>query len=825
MAVQRVHQSTFHRGELDPRLISRTDLLAYGQGLKKARNVISLNQGGLERRPGSLWLADLGEATRLESFVFSDDQKYIFAFQNTKLKVYSTAGSLLQTISSCRWTTAQLFELTMAQQGDVMIVCHKNMEYHTITRTGATTFALADFDDKYKSGTNGKQTFKPYQKAAAYDVTLDIDSTSAGTGKTLTTSAAHWTSDYVGTTVRYQGFECLITGYTSSTVVTATLRDDIAIELEDDPFETKHNTTEIKVLMFDHGLAVGDAITIQGAEDIVDGNGNGHLAASLNISTTVAKIIDDDHFVYNTASSTATVAAAGGGVRVLIVTHAPTRNWDEQMYSDPLGYPSAVTFHENRLYFGGGDTFPDFINASKTGDFFNFDVGEALDTDAVQVQISSNEIHQIRHIVSEKNLQIFTNTGEFYLRQQISKPVTPTDISIVKESTSGCSEKARPHVFDGATIFVQDNGKNVREFVYNQSTEILEANNISIEAASLIRNPIDSAGLHSQATRVEQFFALVNNDDGTLAIYSAQRDQKIVGWTLYETTGEYLSVASSHDYFYVVTKRTVDSTDIYSLEQIALNCFDLPTDYTVSKTISGSYQPHGSPAVNGAITTASTLIVDGFTANVTPAAGETFQFGGTGTVFTINSVVATANPNEYTITIDSNTTQADNATLVFKTSKTFSGLDSSPDMTGLTVHATSGSTETDNYFYYGSGTVSSAGLVTFPNAISAADIGIDYTVDVETLPQDANLSNGQLVGFPRKIGKSIIELHNSFNLQVNTLDVLLQNTVQDDSTGMNKFTGKKEVHTLGYSTEPFLTITQSVPLPFRILGITTEVYY
>ena len=49
MAVQRVHQSTFHRGELDPRLISRTDLLAYGQGLKKARNVISLNQGGLER--------------------------------------------------------------------------------------------------------------------------------------------------------------------------------------------------------------------------------------------------------------------------------------------------------------------------------------------------------------------------------------------------------------------------------------------------------------------------------------------------------------------------------------------------------------------------------------------------------------------------------------------------------------------------------------------------------------------------------------------------------------------------------------------------------
>ena len=42
---------------------------------------------------------------------------------------------------------------------------------------------------------------------------------------------------------------------------------------------------------------------------------------------------------------------------------------------------------------------------------------------------------------------------------------------------------------------------------------------------------------------------------------------------------------------------------------------------------------------------------------------------------------------------------------------------------------------------------------------------------------------------------------------------------------MQKFTGKKEVHTLGYSTEPFLTIKQTVPLPFRVLAVTTEVYY
>ena len=50
MAIQRVHQSTFHRGEIDPRLVGRVDLLAYGQALKKARNITCLNQGGFERR-------------------------------------------------------------------------------------------------------------------------------------------------------------------------------------------------------------------------------------------------------------------------------------------------------------------------------------------------------------------------------------------------------------------------------------------------------------------------------------------------------------------------------------------------------------------------------------------------------------------------------------------------------------------------------------------------------------------------------------------------------------------------------------------------------
>ena len=80
MGIARVHQSNFNRGEIDPKLIGRVSLASFGNSLKKARNVIVTNQGAVERRPGTYFRADLGAESRLESFIFSGDQEYIFAF-------------------------------------------------------------------------------------------------------------------------------------------------------------------------------------------------------------------------------------------------------------------------------------------------------------------------------------------------------------------------------------------------------------------------------------------------------------------------------------------------------------------------------------------------------------------------------------------------------------------------------------------------------------------------------------------------------------------------------------------------------------------------
>ena len=818
MALQRVHQASFLRGELDPNLVSRTDLVAYGSALKKARNIIPINQGGVERRGGTAFRADLGAESRLESFVFSAGQEYILAFQNTVLKIYSTNGTLLQTLTSCAWATSQLFELDVTQTGDTMIVAHGSFTPQIIKRTGATTFTVSAF--AFEEATNGEKVFQPYFKFADSSITLDINQTAKGqTGVTCTTSANYWTDTYVGKRIRYHGTELLITGFTSATVVTATLKGDVSIELDEDPFKTTQGSGVVEVTMVAHGFATGASITISGAEDIFDTDGDGLATANLNGTFSIT-VTDNNHFTYTAGSSdTATESVDGGGVNVKISGHPATKKWDEQVVCDVNGFPQTVCFHEQRLYFGGTSGLPDGIQGSNIGNFFKFDVGIAEDDESIQIQIASDQINEIRHLVSGKNLQILTSTGEFYLRPPVSRPVTPTDIRIVNQSMFGSQAKAKPRQFDNATIFIQNNGKVAREYLYSESGEEYSSNSISLLSSHLISNPVDSGKLSSVPDRTEQFYFLVN-DDGTMAVFLSQRNEKIAGWMQWNTDGNYESVCCTTTDIYTSVNRTINGSTKYCLEQYADHAFDLPTDYTTTKTISGSYQPHGSPLTDGSFSSTTTFVADGFTN--APSIGETFQFAGSGTVFTINSVTATGGSGEYTIVINTASSQSDGVALQFVTSKVFSGLTTH---IAKTVHATSGTNEASAVHYYGNGVVSSGGVVSFDTPASAVDIGLDFTVEVDTFSPDASATKGQLTGLPRKIAKIILELSSTYNVTVNSNDVVLTTASINTSDGLDSFTGKKEIYPLGYSTEPNLEIRQSAPLPMRVLGITTEVYY
>jgi len=117
-------QTSFNSGVLDPRLAARTDVKHFYQGAAIAENVQSLPQGGMKRRPGFKYVANIGTEARLVAFSFNVEQTYLLVFTNNNIAVYK--DDVHQADITTTYTTSQLFELQWTQSADTMIIVHED---------------------------------------------------------------------------------------------------------------------------------------------------------------------------------------------------------------------------------------------------------------------------------------------------------------------------------------------------------------------------------------------------------------------------------------------------------------------------------------------------------------------------------------------------------------------------------------------------------------------------------------------------------------------------------------------------------------------------
>jgi hypothetical protein len=83
-----VTQTAFTAGELDPRVVGRTDLRSYESGANKLRNVFVDTTGGVRRRPGSTYVATVAGRGRLVALEIGPDETYLLAFSNLQVQVF-----------------------------------------------------------------------------------------------------------------------------------------------------------------------------------------------------------------------------------------------------------------------------------------------------------------------------------------------------------------------------------------------------------------------------------------------------------------------------------------------------------------------------------------------------------------------------------------------------------------------------------------------------------------------------------------------------------------------------------------------------------------
>lgn len=255
-----------------------------------------------------------------------------------------------------------------------------------------------------------------------------------------------------------------------------------------------------------------------------------------------------------------------------------TGDWEketgyEDVISGSRGWPATGAFWKSRLWLGFVGERPQTFLASKIGDFFNLDEASGLDSDAINITIDDDRVNQIKYLFPGRGLQIFTTGGEFSIRTSLSDPVTPSNIAnlLSKETLHGTAA-IRPQSVDGTTVFIEEDGAVVRQFVFNDIEQSFNAPNISITSQNLITAPVAMDIRRGVATHPSDFLYIVTGD-GNVAVLNSLREQELLAWSRFTTTGSFKDVAVSGRKVYFLVERTINSVTVMHLENLNADHF------------------------------------------------------------------------------------------------------------------------------------------------------------------------------------------------------------------------------------------------------------
>ena len=307
--------SNFTAGELSPRLDGRNDLAKYSAGCQTVENMVIYPHGAAARRPGTQYVAEVKSSaakTRLIPFEFSTTQTYILELGNEYIRFYRDNGQILSGGSayeiSSPYLTAELFDIKFAQSADVMYITHPSHKTRKLSRTGHTSWTLAEVDF-----VNG-----PYLDTNSSTTTITASAHTVGTGRTFTASASTFVSTDVGRLVRFRDGYANITGFTSATVVTVEILKDTGSTSGSTDWSlgafsstTGHPSC---VSFFEQRLVF--AATLNNPQTVYFSKSGDYENMDANIGGTVA---DDDAIIYTIASNQVNAIRFMAAGRTLII--------------------------------------------------------------------------------------------------------------------------------------------------------------------------------------------------------------------------------------------------------------------------------------------------------------------------------------------------------------------------------------------------------------------------------------------------------------------------------------------------------------------------
>lgn len=822
-------QSNFNGGEFSPFLYGRVDNERYQTGLETCTNFIPTIQGGLTRRPGTYFVyevKDSTKSTRLVSFQFSVTQAYILEFGDQYIRFYKDNGIIESSPSTpyelaTTYLEADLFQLKFTQSADVLYIVHPDYPPAKLSRTSDTAWTLTDIDfvnGPYLPNDDRGWTLTP--GAATGSTTVTTGATVAVSGAAdngsglvrITTGSAHGFS--TGERVGIAG----VTGTTEAngswtiTVITTTTFD-----LQGSTFANAYVSGGTVYPGVFYSTDVGRTIRVlQGSTW-----GYGEITAFGHAGSVTVSIVD-------TWTST-----------------APKTVWRLGVYSETTGYPACVTFHEDRLFFGGAPNVPQRIDGSRTGDYETFSTSDADGTitasHAVSFTLNSNDVNVIRWFSpDEKGLLVGTVGGEWVIRAaSINEAISPTNIS-AKKSTSYGSADIQPVQVGKATLHLQRSTRKLREFLYFYDVDGFRANDLT-----LIAEHITGEGMVELAyTKEPQSIVWGVRNDGALIGMTYERDLDALraGWhkhfiggygdaannsAVVESIASIPSPDATREELWMVVKRYIDGSTVRYVEY--LTKFFEDTDDQQDAYFVDCGLTYDNPLTITAITQASPAVVTSAAHGLSD--GDKVKIMDVQGMSEVNGesyIVANSTTNTFELTAVNDGSDIDSSSytayvsggVVRKFVSTVSGLD---HLEGQTVSVCADGAPQPNK------TVSS-GAITLSTSATVVHVGFGYNSDAQMLRLEAGSADGTALGKTRRIHRVGFLLHRSLGLQIGTsltdLDTLTFRTSTDPMTRAPAlYTGIiSETIQADYDFENKIAWRQSQPLPCTVLAVMPQMH-
>lgn len=324
-----------------------------------------------------------------------------------------------------------------------------------------------------------------------------------------------------------------------------------------------------------HGLSNGDIVRIGGVKDTMRykaGAINRYVNNYVNGEFTVASVDSTSFVVTKTGYVVASYSYSQGGA---ISTSSGTMDIKTSRYafgawSEASGYPSAVAFFRERLWFARDQR----VWGSVSADFSDFSAkqyGEITDDMAISVMLTSGRINDVQWMAGDKDLVIGTSGAEFGLGELSNgDPLGPSNRRLSLMSQFG-SRAIIPIKNNESLFFVTRSGLKARETYYDFGSDGYKSTDLTVLSEHITRSGLVAAAFQADPDMVVWCIRA----DGTLVGFTWNNEQQVRGWHPHDVGGQVQSIATipaaegDRSELWMCVKRNIDGQDRYYVEYMA----------------------------------------------------------------------------------------------------------------------------------------------------------------------------------------------------------------------------------------------------------------